>query len=69
MVETPGQAVRQMTNYEPLFKGLKISDETSIAMMALLDRAGFRQKVGTNVRAMMLEELGLTEAWCRLAVV
>jgi hypothetical protein len=58
MVETPGQAVRQMTYYEPLFKGLKISDDTSIAMMALLDRAGFRQKVGTNVRAMMLEELG-----------
>ncbi len=58
MVETPAQAVRQMSYFEPLFKGLKISDNTSIAMMALLDRAGFRQKVGTNVRAMMLQELG-----------
>jgi hypothetical protein len=58
MVENPKQAVRQMTYYEPLFKGLKIDDETSIAMMALLDRAGFKQKVGTNVRAMMLQELG-----------
>jgi hypothetical protein len=58
MGETPGQAVRQLSYYEPLFKGLKIDDQTSIAMMALLDRAGFRMKVGTNVRAMMLEALG-----------
>lgn len=58
MVETPAQAVRQLSYFVPLFKGLGIDDNTSIAMMALLDRAGFRQKVGTNVRAMMLEELG-----------
>ncbi len=58
MTETPEQAVRQMSYYEPLFKGLKISNDTSIAMMALLDRAGFRMKVGTNVRAMMLQALG-----------
>lgn len=58
MGETPGQAVRQMSYYEPLFKSLKISDDQSIAMMALLDRAGFRMKVGTNVRAMMLQSLG-----------
>jgi hypothetical protein len=58
MAETPSQAVRQMSYYEPLFKGLKIDDSTSVAMMALLDRAGFRMKVGTNVRAAMLEALG-----------
>ena len=58
MAETPSQAVRQMSYYEPLFKGLKIDNNTSVAMMALLDRAGFRQKVGTNVRALMLEALG-----------
>lgn len=58
MVETPAQAVRQMSYYEPLFKGLKIDTGTSVAVMALLDRAGFRMKVGTNVRAAMLEALG-----------
>jgi hypothetical protein len=58
MAETPSQAVRQMSYYEPLFKGLKIDNNTSVAMMALLDRAGFRMKVGTNVRAAMLEALG-----------
>ncbi len=58
MAEPPQQAVRQMSYYEPLFKGLKIDENSSIAMMALLDRAGFRMKVGTNVRAMLLQALG-----------
>jgi hypothetical protein len=58
MAEQPSQAVRQMSYYEPLFKGLKIDENSSIAMMALLDRAGFRMKVGTNVRAMLLQALG-----------
>ncbi len=58
MAETPSQAVRQMSYYEPLFKGLKIDTGTSVGMMALLDRAGFRMKVGTNVRAAMLQALG-----------
>jgi TP901 family phage tail tape measure protein len=58
MAETPDQALRQMSYYEPMFKGLGVDSNTSVAMMALLDRAGFRNKVGTNVRAMMLEALG-----------
>lgn len=39
MTETPSQAVRQMSYYEPLFKGLSIDENSSIAMMALLDSA------------------------------
>jgi hypothetical protein len=58
MAEGLPQAVRQMTYYEPLFKGLKISDSTSVAMMAMLDRSGFRNKSGTAVNAAMLEALG-----------
>ena len=58
MAESPGQAVRQMSYFVPLFKGLNIDDSTSVAMMALLDRAGFRMKVGTNVRAMVMQALG-----------
>ena len=58
MAEAPDAALRQMSYYVPLFKALKISDETSVGVMALLDRAGFRNKVGTNVRALALESLG-----------
>lgn len=58
MAEGPNQAVRQLSYYEPFFKGLGIDDQTSIAMMALLSRAGFRFKAGTNVRAFMLQALG-----------
>lgn len=58
MAEGLPQAVRQMTYYEPLFKGLGISTGTSVAMMAMLDRAGFRNKSGTTVNAAMLEALG-----------
>lgn len=58
MSEGLPQAVRQMTYYEPLFKGLKIDTGTSVAMMALLDRSGFRNKSGTTVNAAMLEALG-----------
>ena len=58
MAEKPDAALRQMSYYEPLFKAAHVSDETSLAMMALLDRAGFRNKVGTNVRALALESFG-----------
>lgn len=58
MAEGLPQAVRQMTYYEPLFKGLGIDTGTSVAMMAMLDRAGFRNKSGTTVNAAMLEALG-----------
>jgi hypothetical protein len=58
MSERPDQALRQMSYYVPMFKLLGIGNETSIATMALLDRAGFRNKVGTNVRAEVLEALG-----------
>lgn len=58
MSESPDQALRQMSYYVPMFKALGIDDKTSVATMALLDRAGFRNKVGTNVRAQVLEALG-----------
>jgi hypothetical protein len=58
MSEGPEEALRQMSYYVPMFKALGIGDQTSIATMALLDRAGFRNKVGTNVRAEVLEALG-----------
>lgn len=58
MGEGPEQAMRQMAYYVPLLKNLNVSDDASMATMALLDRAGFRNKVGTNVRAMVLQTLG-----------
>ena len=58
MAEKPEAALKQMTYYVPLFKAAHISDETSLATMAMLDRAGFRNKVGTNVRALALESFG-----------
>jgi TP901 family phage tail tape measure protein len=58
MAESPDAALRQMSYYVPLFKNLGIGNETSIAMMALLDRMGFQNKVGTNVRAEVLAALG-----------
>ena len=58
MGESPKRAVTQLSYYEPLFKGLGIDDNTSIAMMALLDRAGFQMRAGTNVSRLMLQALG-----------
>lgn len=58
MSEKPDAALRQMSYYVPMFKAMHVDDESSIATMALLDRGGFRNKVGTNVRAMVLQALG-----------
>ena len=58
MAEKPDQALKQMSYYVPLFKALHVDDSTSLATMALLDRAGFRNKVGSNVRAATLESFG-----------
>lgn len=54
-----GTALRQMTYYMPAFKALHVSDDSSIASMALLDRFGFgRGKGGTNIADLVLQALG-----------
>lgn len=52
-------AVTQMGYYLPTFKSIGVSDEQSIATMALLDRFGYgRGKGGTGMANLALEALG-----------
>jgi TP901 family phage tail tape measure protein len=52
-------AVTQMGYYLPTFKSIGVSDEQSVATMALLDRFGYgRGKGGTGMANLALEALG-----------